>query len=127
MSLTPSPRAAMALSEAGTTCTLWWIRAELGRTDCSDARFVGYVQDLVDSCGFPPPFPSKLKGQDLTRAVTVRSMFRRDAVQAWLDDFLPPDCAARLDDAAHRAAAADLDARAFGLGRPLTLINGGRA
>ena len=125
MSLSPSRFPTGFAAESGSTCTIWWIRQALGRTDCSDARFVAYAQELVDGCGFPPPFPSKLKGQPLTRAVTAHSSFRRDAVQAWLDDYLPPACAARLDGEAMHAAAAALDARAANLGQ-LTLINGGR-
>lgn len=126
MSVTPTPHAAHFALDPQATCTLWWIRTALGRTDYSDGRFVAYVQDLVDQCGFPPPFPSKPKGKDMTMRVTPKSIFRRDAVQAWIDDFLPPACAARLDADALRLAADDLDSRAAQLGR-LTLIEGGRA
>lgn len=126
MSVTPIPHSSHFAVDQGATCTLWWIRKALGRTDHSVARFVAYVQDLVDQCGFPPPFPSKLKGQGLTRAVTPKSTFRRDAVQAWIDDFPPPARAARLDAEALREAAEDLDPRTAALGR-VTLIAGGRA
>lgn len=106
-------------------CTVWQVRLLLGRADMSDGLFVGYVQALVDECGFPRPFPSKLKGQPLTMRVTPRSSFRRDAVAAWIDLYLPPACAAALDDQALALAASAMDQAALGLGRPLRLVAGG--
>lgn len=126
MSVSHFPHGAHFSADQEPACTLWWVRTRLGRGEMSDPRFVAYVQGLVDECGFPPPFPSKLKGQPLTRAVTAHSTFRRDAVEAWIDSFLPPACAASLDAQAMRAAAEDLDARAAQLGN-LKLIDGGRA
>lgn len=115
------------IADGEASCTVWWVRAALGRTDYSDPRFVAYLQMLVDQCAFPPPFPSTVKGKPgLIRAVTPHSSFRRDAVEAWLDQYLPPDCAARLDAQALAQAAAALDANASRLGQ-LTLIAGGAA
>lgn len=113
------------LRDAPPTCNLWWIRAQLGRTDVSDQRFVKYVQGLVDAEGFPPPFPSQPKGKPITRAVTPLSTWRRDAVEAWLADFLPPAGAEALDAAACAAAADAMDEAAANLGR-LRLMQGGR-
>ena len=120
MSLHPFPLAAAD----SPTCTLWQVRQALGRADYSDQRFVIYLQGLVDALGFPPPFPSQRKGQPTTRAVTPHSSFRRDAVNAWLDDYLPPACARALDAQAHSAAAAAMDQAALGLGKKLTLVGG---
>lgn len=114
------------ITEGQASCSLWWVRAALGRSDFSDPRFIAYMQVLVDQYRFPPPFPSQPKGRQLTRSVTAHSSFRRDAVEAWLDQYLPSDCAARLDAAAMQAAAAALDANAAGLGR-LKLVEGGAA
>lgn len=111
--------------DTGPSCTLWHVGHALGFSG-SPALLASYVQQLVDECGFPPPFPSRLKGRGITRAVTAHSTFRRDAVGAWLDDFLPPDCAAALDTAALAQAAADMDSAAASLGR-LMLVQGGRA
>ena len=108
------------------SCTLWQVRLLLGCSEMSDDRFTRYLQELVDECGFPPPFPSKPKGQPLTRAVTRHSSFRRDAVAAWIDDFLPPACAASLDAQAMQAAAHAMDHAAHQLGT-LKLIEGGKS
>ena len=113
------PAPFLAEADEPPSCTLWQVRLLLGRTDHSDPRFVRYVQALVDECGFPRPFPSVVKGPDgkrgLTAAVTPRSSFRRDAVLAWRDDYLPPDCAERLTAQAMNAAALEMDAAAGNL------------
>ena len=108
------------------TCSVWQVRLLLGRTDMSDGCLILYVQGLVDELGFPPPFPSKLKGQPLTTRVTRHSSFRRDAVAAWIDDFLPPACAASLDAQAMQDAASAMDHAAHQLGN-LRLIEGGKS
>lgn len=122
---TPFPPLAGS-ADADPACTLWHVGRALGCTGASDGALVAYVQELVDGCGFPPPFPSRIKGKGLTRAVTRHSTFRRDAVDAWLGDFLPPACASALDAAALAQAAAEMDHAAARLGK-LTLIDGGRA
>jgi hypothetical protein len=115
------------LADTPPSCTLWWVRAQLGRTDLSDKRFVGYAQLLVDQCQFPPPFPSLLKGRrGLIRRVTPHSTFRRAAVEAWLALYLPPAAEAALDAEAQARAAQAMDQAAQGLG-PLRLVDGGRA
>lgn len=113
-------------ADAGPAITLWQVRQALGRGDLSDNAFIAYVQSLVDQCGFPPPFPSPVKGKGLVASVTRRSTFRRDAVEAWRGDYLPPAGGAALDAAAAAAAAHAMDQAALGLGA-LRLINGGRA
>jgi len=104
------------------TCSLWYIRARLGRRDYQDKRMVAYVTRLIEAQSFPPPLPC-LKGQDLCAAVTAKSRWLRPAVDAWLEDFLPPANAAQVDQAALNAAAHEMDAAAHGL----TLIAGGRS
>lgn len=131
LSLSTRPGLAARIGDAPPSCTLWWIQGQLGRADMSEARFVAYVQGLVDGHGFPPPFPSMVKGSKarqggLTNAVTRHSTFRRDAVEAWLADFLPPAGEAALDAEAQARAAAEMDAAAGQLGT-LRLVRGGRA
>ncbi len=126
-----APLSLAAVGDDQPSCTLWQVRLLLGRGDHSDDRFVRYVQALVEECGFPRPFPSPVKGSasrkgGLTLKVTHRSTFRRDAVLAWRDDYLPPDCSARLDAEAHRHAAAEMDAMARQLGQ-LRLAGGTEA
>lgn len=117
----------LADQHTGPSITIWQVRQILGRTDHSDKVFIGYVQALVEECGFPRPFPSHIKRKGLTAAVTRHSSFRRDAVEAWAADYLPCACAATLDAAALDQAAQDMDQAAAQLGRPLQLIDGGRA
>lgn len=118
----------VAQADAEPTCTLWFVGRELGKADLSAPRLVAYIQGLVDQFHFPAPYPS-LQRRTLTRAVTQRSTWRRAAVLAWLDDWLPPATAEALDAAARTAAAADMDAAAARLGtlRPLRLVGGSRA
>lgn len=114
----------VAQGDAEPTCTLWFVGRELGKADFSATRLAAYVQGLVDQFGFPPPYPS-LHRRALTRAVTPRSTWRRAAVMAWLDDWLPPATSDALDAAAQAAAAADMDAAALQLGQ-LRMISGGK-
>lgn len=122
----------LAGTHTGPSVGIWQVRQILGRTDHSDKVFIAYVQALVEEVGFPRPFPSRIKGPKsrgggLTLAVTRHSSFRRDAVEAWAADYLPPACAATLDAVALDQAAQDMDQAAAQLGRPLHLIEGGRA
>lgn len=113
------------LADAAPACSLWWIRQQLGRIDMSDRAFVAYTQGLVDREGFPPPFPSHIKGKGIVRDVTAKSQFRRDAVEVWLADFLPPAGEAALDAAARAEAASDMDQAAGRLGA-LRLVRSAR-
>lgn len=104
-----------------------YIRQRLGRTDFKNRRIVQYVSLLVRDKGFPPPLPSMVRNE-LTEDVTMKSQWFRHAVDAWIDDFLPPDNAMSVDTAAKAAAALDMDAAAAGLGgRNLRLVAGGRS
>lgn len=108
-------------ADASRTCTLWYVKRELA-SDYSDARFIRYVQKLVDERGFPRPMPA-LRGSQLVDCVCAQSRFLRAAVDNWLDDFLPPDAHDMADRKARAAAANDMDSAAFGL----RLVKGGRA
>jgi hypothetical protein len=107
------------------TCTLYYIRRRLGRPDFKEGRMVKYVGLLIAEKGFPPPLPDMV-GKRLVEHVTVRSRWLRHAVDAWLEDTLPPDNAGQVDKVALQAAAADMDAAAFNLGGGLRVIAGGR-
>lgn len=111
------------------SCTLWYIRRRLGRTDYSGDRMVAYVSALVDGHDFPKPFP-RMKRKQLVEDVAIASTWPRAAVDQWLLDWLPPDAGAALDAAARREAADTMDARAASLqlGRPRTLqLGNGRS
>jgi len=108
------------------TCTLSYIKRQLGRGDFGDRRMCTYVRALIQQEGFPPPLPCMLRGGTLTREVTPKSRWIRSAVDAWIEDFLPPANAAAVDRLAQAAAASEMDSMAANLGR-LTVITGGRA
>lgn len=115
------------------TCGLGFIRTALGvggEHGYGDKRMVTYVTQLVEHYGFPKPLPALRRGA-VTEQVTASSKWLRDAVDAWLEDRLPPDAAASLDAAAHSAAAADMDDAARNLGslggRKLKLVGGREA
>lgn len=104
-----------------------YIRQRLGRTDFGNRRIMQYVSLLVRDKGFPPPLPSMVRGA-LTEDVTMKSQWFRHAVDAWLDDFLPPDNTMSVDAVAKAAAALDMDEAAASLGtRKLRVVAGGRA
>jgi hypothetical protein len=107
------------------TCTLAYIKRQLGRGDFGDRRMCTYVRALIAGEGFPPPLPCLIK-RELTREVTPKSRWIRASVDAWIEDFLPPANAAAVDRAAMAAAAEEMDRAAGNLGS-LTLISGGRA
>lgn len=112
--------------DAAPTCTLAYIKRQLGRGDYGDRRMCTFVKALIAAEGFPPPLPCMIR-RKLTREVTPKSSWIKASVDAWVEDFLPPANAAAVDRLAMAAAAADLDAAAANLGRSLTLIEGGRA
>lgn len=103
------------------TCNLYYIRRQLGRQNYGDRRMVTYVGLLIDRHGFPPPLPTLVRA-GLVTGVTSDSRWHRGAVDAWLDDFLPPDNSAQVDRAALTAAASEMDNAAG----HLQLIRGGR-
>lgn len=104
---------------AARTCNLHYIRRELGQTHYSDKRMVGYLAQLVDRYGFPAPLPSARKGGSVSTAVHSDSKWLRLAVDAWLDQGMPPPQAAFIakerDRRAHADAADDMDAAAHNL------------
>lgn len=107
------------------TVGIIYLRRRLGQDDYKERRLVNYISKLVKECGFPPPLPA-LKGTRLVHEVNMGSKWIRAAVEAWLDDFLPPDNAMSMDRAAMAAAASDMDAAAANLGN-LRVIAGGQA
>jgi hypothetical protein len=113
----PSPAARLDADPEARSCTIYYIRRELGRFDYGDRRLVTYVQGLIDNCGFPPPWPVNHKRNGITRAVTPESRWPRAAVDAWLDEWTPPGLAMAIDAKAMAAAATDMDAAAAGLAR----------
>jgi hypothetical protein len=85
----PLPSLRSAKDTTGTTCTLWFIRRELGQHGYSDRRMVAYVTQLIDQHDFPRPLPAMCKGGALTSAVTSNSTWPRAAVEAWIEGWLP--------------------------------------
>lgn len=116
----PLPSIRSAKDTTGTTCTLWFIRRELGQHGYSDRRMVAYVTQLIDQHDFPRPLPAMRKGGVLTSAVTSNSTWPRAAVEAWIEGWLPPDAAAAIDRKARAEAAASMDDAA----RNLRLVGG---
>lgn len=117
------------------TVSIFWLKRALCPESFRDRRLVAYLTLLIDQHDFPPPLPSLVRlkrepgargiaspSQRLTSDVTMNSRWRRDAVDVWLADFLPPDAAAALDGRARAVAAAEMDAAAG----HLHLIQGGR-
>jgi hypothetical protein len=103
-----------------TTCTLWFIRRELGQHGYSDRRMIAYVRQLIAHHDFPHPLPAMTKGGALSADVTARSTWVRAGVEAWIEGFLPPDGAALVDRKARADAAASMDDAA----RHLRLVGG---
>lgn len=97
------------------TCTIGYIQRELGQNRLSQPRLENYLRALILDHGFPPPLPTMVKGGKLTSDVHRSSRWSRAAVDAWIDGFIPPDCAATIDDQAHAAAALDMDDAATNL------------
>jgi hypothetical protein len=101
------------------------IAAKLGYARRDHRALRGFVTALIDQRGFPAPLPSLARGPELliTDGVTSHSKWLAPAVDAWLDNFLPPAAALALDAAARRAAAQDMDHAAT----TLRLVAGGSA
>lgn len=98
------------------SCSLWYPADRLGVRDRSLRWIVQYFADLVEQHGFPPPFPTYLRGRGnadgMTNAVVPSSRWDKVAVDAWFLDRLPPRLALVIDDAELDRHAATLDARA---------------
>lgn len=106
------------------TVSAHWVASQLGCADFGAHRLKQYLSMLIGQQDFPPPLPALVSGNSravpsrpprLEQSVTSNSRWRRVAVQAWLEDFLPPANAAQLDAQAMRAAADDMDASAGNL------------
>lgn len=97
------------------TCTFGYVQGQLGQNTLSQRRMAQYLRKLISDHGFPAPLPTIVKGGAITRDVHPSSKWVRAAVNAWLDGFIPPDCAATIDDQAYAAAALDMDAAAANL------------
>jgi hypothetical protein len=119
-SLSPAAAGPASLSQ-GPTCDIIYLRRELGRTDYSDRRMLAYVRLLIASAGFPAPLPMDRGGQLVTDP-TPRSRWLRAAVDAWLENQLPPDGAALAERRAAAEAADKMDRRASNL----RLVRGGK-
>jgi hypothetical protein len=108
------------LADDDPTVTAPWVAKQLGHKG-SDALLEAYLQDLVDELGFPRPLPHWKWGGGISKDIDARrSRWRREAVIAWLDDYLPPDAALAIDAAAMADAADEMD-RAAG---SLALVDG---
>jgi len=105
------------------TCTLWHIARQMGVHHFSAQKLVRYVAMLVAGHNFPPPLPAlNQQRAKLITDVCPQSIWRRAAVQAWLDDLLPAAASDTLERQARAAAAADMDAAASNL----RCIDGGK-
>ena len=98
--------------DAAETCTFGYVKTLLGHRTMSDARFCRFAQSLVEDHGFPKPFPTMLRNDQITLDVHPRSRWVRSAVDAWVEGWVPPAAAAHIDAKAMEAAAADMDAAA---------------
>jgi len=107
---------------AENTVDIWYLRRRLGVTNLKETRLKRYFSLLIKEKSFPPPLPAMV-GTRLLSEVTTRSHWIRHSVDAWLDNFLPPENATQVDNAAMKAAADDMDAMAGNL----RLIRGGKA
>lgn len=114
-----------ALRRDDPTVSIHYIKRHTGTERLKDRALVSYVEALIADHAFPPPLPCPVKGQGATLAVRMDSRWRRDAVDLWLDDRLPPATATALDDRAAAEAGDIMDARAAQLG--LRVMDGGRA
>lgn len=108
--------------DGAATVSIYWLRRELGRQDYGNTRLVAYVGLLIEQTGFPPPLPLLKVGRRprgakvapavadvLLAKVTLDSRWRRQAVEAWLTDFLPPGNTAQVETQARTAAAQQMD------------------
>lgn len=116
------------------TVSIFWLKRALCPHRFGDKRLQSYITLLIEEKGFPPPLPAlvtrrrtgkgvKRAADSLAEQVTMNSRWRRAAVEAWLEDFLPPDNAAAVQARSARAAASDMDSAAS----HLRLVDGGRA
>lgn len=99
-------------AEKGAGVSLWYVAMRLGLTGRSQQWLLGHVRQLIARNGFPAPFPHYLLDGTARQGVTLASRWLREAVDAWLDGFLPPELADAAAAARLAADAAALDARA---------------
>lgn len=97
------------------TCNFGYVQKQLGRDGLSQPRMVQYLRRLIADHGFPAPLPTIVKGGKTTKDVHPSSRWIRAAVIAWFDGYIPPDCAATIDDKAYAAAALSMDTAATNL------------
>lgn len=72
---------------------------------------IDYVTALIDGSGFPPPLPL-MRGGRLCVTVQAGSQWPVAAVEAWFEQFMPPD-GDPTEAIRERAAANDMDSAAF--------------
>ena len=99
---------------SGPAVSLSHIRQRFGFRDWSEARLVRFVQALVETKGFPPPYPYERAGVITTRVVGG-SRFLGAAVDAWFDAYHSPVTDRHSTARQTAAAATRLDARAHSL------------
>lgn len=100
------------------TCSLWFIAGRLGKRERSPKWLAGYVQQLVDHEGFPPPLPHYRAGRKVEQ-VCEQHRWQLDAVEAWFDGLLPPplrEVTPGYSPALAARFAGTLDARAAAIG-----------
>jgi hypothetical protein len=101
-----------------TEVDLVWIARKLGLVDATARTIIKHVRALAAGSGFPlPKRPRFVKGQRITGpdCIDARSIWDRDAVEAWFEDDLPPAGAAALAAARRSTVAVELDRRALEL------------
>lgn len=78
------------------------VARKLGLVELAPRTIVSTIRQLVDGHGFPAPLTVRLRaGQRLVggQAVTAKSSWSADLVDAWLDRDLPPAAALSRDEA----------------------------
>ena len=87
----------------------------LGIRHLAPRTVISTIRALVDQEGFPPPLTIRLlRGRRVNggKAVTRRSHWRADLVDAWFDRDLPPAAALRREEAARARSDAVMAGRA---------------
>lgn len=101
------------LKADGPSCTLWYIAMRAGRSEKSGGWLLSYVRLLHLNEGFPPPLPDYvLKTGKRKEGIHLESRWVREAVDAWFNQFLPPELVAVAEDMRQRRDAETLDQRA---------------
>lgn len=89
---------ALASPRNASTCGLFEIAGRLGQANRSARYLCRMIDALIESRGFPSPYPLLHKGSLETRARN-NSRWPRAAVDAWFFGQLPPDARAAVGDA----------------------------